>query len=208
MSCERSRPDTVLVADDHTLARDGMKVLVAGVLTGVRFAEAHDGASLFGAARANPAARLGMVDLRMPGMQGGFRLLQFARLHPRIPLVVVSASGSPEVARRIMNIHSVYAFMPKSSGADALRAALDAALCCRKYVPTESRGDASHPVVTLTPRQEEILRLVRQGMTNKMIAIALGISPGTVKNHVHEIFKLLNARNRMQAAHASSAVEW
>ena len=52
----------------------------------------------------------------------------------------------------------------------------------------------------LTPRQEEICGLLRRGMSNKMIAAALGISEGTVKNHVTEILRALNATNRTQAA--------
>jgi DNA-binding CsgD family transcriptional regulator len=52
----------------------------------------------------------------------------------------------------------------------------------------------------LTPRQEEIRRMLRQGMSNKVIAARLGISEGTVKNHISEIFKALNATNRTQAA--------
>jgi DNA-binding CsgD family transcriptional regulator len=56
------------------------------------------------------------------------------------------------------------------------------------------------PGIDLTPRQEEIRRMLRQGMSNKVIAAALGISEGTVKNHVSEIFKALNATNRTQAA--------
>jgi len=52
----------------------------------------------------------------------------------------------------------------------------------------------------LTPRQEEIRLMLRQGMSNKMIAAVLGISEGTVKNHVTEILRVLNANNRTQAA--------
>ena len=56
------------------------------------------------------------------------------------------------------------------------------------------------PVVNLTPRQEEICGLLRRGMSNKTIAGTLGISEGTVKNHVTEILRALNATNRTQAA--------
>lgn len=52
----------------------------------------------------------------------------------------------------------------------------------------------------MTPRQAEIIRMLRQGMSNKAIAGALGISEGTVKNHVTDIMRVLNVSNRTQAA--------
>jgi len=58
----------------------------------------------------------------------------------------------------------------------------------------------STPFVMLTPRQHEIRGLLRQGLSNKMIAGELGISAGTVKNHLTGIFKALHAANRTQAA--------
>ncbi len=62
---------------------------------------------------------------------------------------------------------------------------------------TDSRG--------LTPRQEMIRTLLRQGMSNKVIGAKLGISEGTVKNHISEIFRVLKVSNRTQAAHTGAA---
>jgi DNA-binding CsgD family transcriptional regulator len=64
----------------------------------------------------------------------------------------------------------------------------------------EASGLRAQPQPALTPRQEEIRLMLRQGMSNKMIAGALGISEGTVKNHITEILRVLNANNRTQAA--------
>jgi DNA-binding CsgD family transcriptional regulator len=59
----------------------------------------------------------------------------------------------------------------------------------------------------LTARQEQIRALLRAGMSNKRIAAELGISEGTVKNHITEIFRILKANNRTQAAHGEVA-DW
>jgi DNA-binding CsgD family transcriptional regulator len=56
------------------------------------------------------------------------------------------------------------------------------------------------PAQELTPRQDQIRLLLRRGMSNKMIAAELGISEGTVKNHISEIFRVLKTSNRTQAA--------
>jgi DNA-binding CsgD family transcriptional regulator len=67
-------------------------------------------------------------------------------------------------------------------------------------------GNVAAARLLLTPRQEEIHRMLRQGMSNKMIAGTLGISEGTVKNHITDILRVLNATNRTQAARHGSAM--
>jgi DNA-binding CsgD family transcriptional regulator len=68
-------------------------------------------------------------------------------------------------------------------------------------LPTEQiKGSSAHGQAALTPRQDEIRLMLRQGMSNKAIATSLGISEGTVKNHISEIFRVLNATNRTQVA--------
>ena len=61
-------------------------------------------------------------------------------------------------------------------------------------------ADSKRPDVLLTPRMEEVRQLLRQGMSNKLIASTLGLSEGTVKNYMSEIFRALNVSNRTQAA--------
>ena len=61
-------------------------------------------------------------------------------------------------------------------------------------------SDTRRPDVVLTPRMEEVRQLLRQGMSNKRIASQLGLSEGTVKNYMSEIFRALNVSNRTQAA--------
>lgn len=202
-----SQPATVLIADDHALVRDGMKMLVAGILKGVRIVEAQDGDSLLRGVRSDASVRLALVDLNMPGMHGGARLLELAEHYPQLPLVVVSALTSFDVVRRVMSVHTVHAFVPKSSGAGTMNQAIEAALAGRKLSIAQPRRTSVQPSANLTPRQEEIRNLLRQGCSNKMIASALGISPGTVKNHITEIFKILNTTNRTQAAQLDLAAD-
>jgi len=66
-------------------------------------------------------------------------------------------------------------------------------------------SDARQPVAVLTPRQAKIRELLRTGMSNKIIGAELGISEGTVKNHISEIFRVLKVTNRTQAAQSEFA---
>lgn len=193
-------PLTVLIADDHVLVRDGIRLLVSSILGPVRFLEAGDGPALLRLARLHPETNLALVDLNMPGMEKGLRLTDLGRQRPGLPVVVVSALTSPDVVRRTLAIPNVYAFVPKSATSDRMRAAIEAARFGLKlpYAPVVEQALA--PEVTLTPRLEEVRALLRQGLSNKLIASTLGISEGTVKNHMTEIFRALNVSNRTQAA--------
>ncbi len=194
-------PSTVLLADDHVLVRYGLKVLVSSILGKVRFVEAADGDALVDALRANPAASLAVVDLKIPAMRGGHRLLELSLRHPQIPLVVVSAPTTVHFARWLMNIHSVFALVPKSATTDSVRAAITSAIAGMKVpLPPPGHSGLTRRAMPLTPRQRQICVLLRQAMSNKRIAATLGIGEGTVKNHITDIFRVLNATNRTQAA--------
>lgn len=194
----------VLIADDHALVRDGLRGLVASVLGEVHVVEADDGDSLMQAACDGPRARVALVDLNMPGMERGFRLAELARLCPSLPLVVISALTSPDVVRRTLEIPSVHAFVSKSAPSEQICAAIDAAMQGHKLPFALRVADTKRPELILTPRMEEVRQLLRLGMSNKMIASTLGITEGTVKNYMSEIFKALNVSNRTQAAQLDS----
>jgi DNA-binding NarL/FixJ family response regulator len=194
----------VLIADDHALVRDGLRGLVASVLGDVYFVEADDGDSLMQAAGASPQARVALVDLNMPGMERGLRLAELARLCPSLPLVVISALTSPDVVRRTLEIPTVHAFVSKSAPSEQICAAIEAAQQGNKLPFALRVADTKRPDLILTPRMEEVRQLLRLGMSNKLIASTLGITEGTVKNHMSEIFKALNVSNRTQAAQLDS----
>lgn len=189
----------ILIADDHALVRDGLKLILAGALPHVQFLEAADAESMFRAARSTAGLRLAVVDLNMPGMELGHTLGTLAQLHPGLPVVVLSAFSSPDIVHRALDIPTVYAFVPKSASANHMCLAVNGALQGIKMMMPLTTDDA--PWGTgLTPRMREILGLLRQGKTNKQIARVLDITEGTVKNRVTEIFRVLNVSNRTQAA--------
>lgn len=198
-----TRADSVvfLIADDHPLVREGMRLMVRGMWAQARVVEAGDAHGLLVKARLLRPPALALVDLNMPGMERGARLAALARECPDLPLVVVSALTSPDVVRRALALPNVLAFVPKSADPALMRRAIDAALAGTKlpYEPTTTPVEPA-PDLGLTPRMLEIRALVRQGMSNKHIAAQLGLSEGTVKNYLSEIFRLLNVSNRTQAA--------
>jgi DNA-binding NarL/FixJ family response regulator len=200
-------PDTVLIADDHPLVRTGIKMLVNGVLGAAQFLEVDDGDGLLRAIAARPPVRLALIDLQMPRMFGGLRLAEIAQSRVDVPLIVLSSISSPDLLRKVMSIPTVYAFLPKSASTEAVHAAIAAALERRRFAAVPKQAGSARAATRLTPRQDEIHALLRHGMSNKTIAAELGISEGTVKNHITEIFKALNTSNRTQAARLEIAAD-
>lgn len=197
-----SAAPTILIADDHQLVRDGMRMLVASTWPRARLWDAANADSLLAQARQLQPPALALVDLNMPGMDKGARLASLARECPALPVVVVSALTSPDVVRRTLALPTVHAFVAKSAGSALMRQAIDAALAGRKlpYQPPAPASAEPAPDMALTPRMQEIRNLLQQGLSNKHIARELNLSEGTVKNYMTEIFRLLQVSNRTQAA--------
>jgi DNA-binding NarL/FixJ family response regulator len=198
---------TVLIGGGHTLGRYGLRMFVAHIMGNVHHVEVEDLDSLMQTARSHPTASLALLDATMSGMPDGLRLLDFARRHPRIPLVVVTAPADEEAVHLVLDVPAVHAFVPSNASANALRAVIRSALRGKSLSRSVVNRSRVQPRASLTPRQKQIRGLLRQGMSNKMIACALGISTGTVKNHVSDIFRALNATNRTQAARLDAVTE-
>ncbi len=129
------------------------------------------------------------------------------------PVVVVAEDDNPQRARQILNT-GARGFLPASLSLKVLMGALDLVLAGGDYVPSsliESNPARSEswstggnrppePWSELTRRQRDVLALISQGKSNKLIADALTMSESTVKAHVKQIIKRLHVANRTQAA--------
>ncbi|NRR28989.1 response regulator transcription factor [Oxalobacteraceae bacterium] len=192
----------VVIAEDHALVRDGLKMLITAILPQVEFIDASDAASLGVAMAHQPAPRLALLDLNMPGMDRGDGLQDILSKHPLVPAIVVSALTSPDLVRRCLNLPSVCAFVSKNATATDMKAAIKSSLEGGRpgFIELNDKKTDAAPRLSLSPRLEEVRALLRIGMTNKCIAQQLNISEGTVKNYMSEIFRQLNVTNRTQAA--------
>jgi len=134
------------------------------------------------------------------------------RTLPDTPLVVVAETDSPQRARQILST-GARGFLPASLSLRVLMGAIDLVLAGGVYVPSsliesstqrpggwQGSTHASEPWSELTRRQRDVLALISQGKSNKLIADALTMSESTVKAHVKQIIKRLNVANRTQAA--------
>jgi DNA-binding NarL/FixJ family response regulator len=134
------------------------------------------------------------------------------RTLPETPLVVVAETDNPQRARQILGT-GARGFLPASLSLRVLMGAIDLVLAGGVYVPSslidssaqrpgawQGSTPSAEPWSELTRRQRDVLALISQGKSNKLIADALSMSESTVKAHVKQIIKRLNVANRTQAA--------
>lgn len=196
----------IILADDHTLFRDGFVLLLkqleadAEVITAGSLEEALE------QARAHPDADLLLLDLQMPGMQGLVSVQAVMRDFPSLPVAILSASDSRQVMEALLAAGAA-GFIPKSSSAQVMLSALKLILAGGVYLPAQlldsgqgAAGAAAAKGGPLTPRQFDVLRLLCEGKSNKLICRELDLGEGTVKAHIAAIFRALNVNNRTEAA--------
>ncbi|MDY6944744.1 MAG: response regulator transcription factor [Pseudomonadota bacterium] len=199
----------VLIADDHPLFRDALKLAVAQAVPGAQIVEADSVHTLFAALDAHPDPELLLLDLNMPGAQGFNALVQARANFPTVPIVVISAREDRRIMQRALG-HGAAAFVPKSASIDLIVTALRAVLGGDTWLPASASGgetaqldqqevDATTRLATLTPQQFRVLSMLSAGLLNKQIAAELAVSEATVKAHVSAVMQKLGVSNRTQA---------
>jgi two-component system nitrate/nitrite response regulator NarL len=200
----------VLIIDDHALFRVGLQGLLEQRGIEVADAVASGIEGLQRAAELRPDIVL--LDLRMPDM-GGLAVLEKLRENePGIPVVMLTTSN--EETDLIKSLRSgAQGYLLKDMEPDELVSALrdiengknvvaqDLTDALARMVQGDTNvADDDGPFSELTPREMEILCLLAEGQSNKLIARNLGISDGTVKLHVKAILRKLGIHSRVEAA--------
>lgn len=197
----------IVIADDHPLFRDALRLAVSQTVVGADIVEADSFDGLCARLKAAPDADLVLLDLNMPGMHGLSGLLYLRAEFAAVPIAVISANENPRVVRRALELGAV-GYVPKSAAATEIREALSALLAGGTWVPAAL--DPRHPgnadesalaalLNTLTPQQSRVLMLLSDGLLNKQIAHAMQVSEATIKAHVSAILHKLGVDNRTQA---------
>ena len=204
--------ERILLIDDHTLFRAGLRdlltrrniVVVADVgdgAEGVKIASTQD-------------LDIVLLDMRMPQMDGISVLKVLKDAHPDLPVAMLTTSSDEtDLVGALRN--GAQGYLLKDMEPDELVVALREILAGKTVVAPdlapvlaravqgdnlEEQEEKEDPFAVLTPREFEILTLLAEGQSNKVIARNLGISDGTVKLHVKAILRKLNISSRITAA--------
>lgn len=197
-------PIRVLIADDHLMVRDGLKVFLSIYKDIDVIGEAEDGQQ---AVDLCPELKPDVIlmDILMPNMDGPTATEVIRRECPTIQVIALTSFAEKEMIQRALQAGAI-GYLLKDVHADKLaqaireahqgRATIDSAVA---KVLVESADQPSKPVYDLTDREREILGLLVEGKTNVEIAEELTLSPGTVRFHVSNILSKLGASNRTEA---------
>jgi len=191
----------VLLADDHTLVRAGIRRLLEGLTDVEAVEEAQDASqALQIAQRWQPD--VAFLDIAMPGRSGLDVLPEFRQLAPATAVVMMSMHADLAYVRSALE-RGARGFVVKDSAPAELELALRAAMAGETFLSPRlssrmmglnGAGSARNDLDALSPRQSEILRLMAKGRGTKEIAADLGISVKTVETHRARMMEALGIR--------------
>ncbi len=193
----------ILIAEDHLIARVGVKTIL-NMQPGMEVvAEAANGAQAVELHRKH-RPDITLMDMRMPGMSGQEAIVAILAEVPDARIIALSTYGGDEDIRRALQ-SGVRAYLTKDVLHDELIRAIHAVHSGETYLPASVAAAlaASSIGAALSARELEVLSLIVKGLGNKQIAYQLGIAEHTVKNHVKNILGKLDVADRTQAATAA-----
>ncbi|WP_031158764.1 response regulator [Streptosporangium roseum] len=203
----------VLLADDETMIRAGVRAILAADPEIEVVAEAGDGREAIDLVLSHRPDVV-LLDIRMPRMDGLSAVAELRRVAPGTAVVMLTTFGEDDYIARALG-EGAGGFLLKSGDPRELLAGIHAVAEGAAYlsprvahrVITQLTGGrmtrvvaAREQVAALTPRERDVLALVGAGLSNGQIARRLYLVEGTVKAHMSAILTRLGARNRVQAA--------
>lgn len=198
------RPIRVLIADDHWVVREGLRMYLGRDPAFDVVGDAENGAEAVRlAAEREPDVVL--MDLLMPVMDGITAIQTIRRDAPGVEIVALTSVLEDEQVVAAVRAGAI-GYVLKDTHGTQLKEAVRAAAEGRVHLAPEAAARLLREVRTperlerLTDRENDVLRLVSLGLSNKEIAQRLGIGEGTVKTHVSSVLNKLGLQSRTQAA--------
>ena len=196
----------IMIADDHAVLRDGLRLLLSSYPQFEVIGEADDGMTAVATAlQIKPDVLL--LDIAMPNMRGIEAILELKRFEPEIKILVLSMHDREEYVLQAMK-NGADGYILKKSAAAELVAALNHVISGEIYLSPsvsrhlvrnwlrdeESMAGVSRAETELSERERTVLKLIAEGRSNKEVASLLHISAKTVETHRARIMSKLELR--------------
>lgn len=200
-----------LVADEGVLCREGLVALLQRIRRNVRVVQANSLAGVIEILSDDRSVDVAIVDLGLSGL-GGIDGVRHLRTHfPQVRIVVTATALRRDLIVDCLRA-GVHGYISKTMPAEEIVEALETIDSKRIFVPSIMSEEGEEvgfrePPRPLSERQREVLAALATGKSNKEIAWQLRISEGTVKVHVHALFRALGVHNRVGAVAAFMDIE-
>ncbi|MEW9532611.1 response regulator transcription factor [Microbispora sp. NPDC049125] len=211
MTAPADRRARVVVADDHTLFRQGLVEMITVTGDFQVVGEAGSGPETVQAVgRCRPDILL--LDVEMPGPGAKATVIELTRLYPETRIAILTMHDDPGLLHELLRCGAA-AYLVKTIARSELLAALHALardgrnvlLSVSRETIDKLKRDSPEPEVALSDRELEVLHLTAQALTNAQIAVRLHIAEATVKRHLTKVYSKLGAVSRLDAIRKANA---
>lgn len=183
----------VLLAEDHTIVREGIRALLSRAATIEVVGEAADGRAAIAACEAlRPDVVL--LDLSMPVLDGISATPELLRVSPQSAVLVLSMHGGAEHVEPALRA-GAQGYIVKGAGLGELVRAIEQVARGEMYIDPNATRAARGGPASLSPREREVLALVARGLSSGEVAAALALSVKTVETHRANLLQKLDVPN-------------
>jgi DNA-binding NarL/FixJ family response regulator len=196
---EQAKPICILSVEDHPVFREGLSTIISSQADMTLVAQAGNAVEAIAEFRKH-RPDITLMDLRLPGTNGTDTLIAILGEFPHARIIMLTTSDSDGEIQQAMRAGAaayLLKSMPKSELLDVIRSVHSG----RRHIPVEVAARVAEHMgeEDLTPRELEVLRLIRDGFRNKQIADELAIAETTVNFHIKNLVDKLQANDRTHA---------
>lgn len=208
----------ILLVEDHVLVRDGVILLLRRMDDQLVPLVADHCEQAMQLLDEHPDVDLVLLDLNLPGVSGLDGISAIRSHHSEVPVVVLSGTTDTDTVMQSIQ-RGAMGFIPKTHSAELMIGALELIVQHKGvYLPPsvllpKSPVVSPHPAPSaanpekftlprdlgMTPKQAQVLKLLLEGKSNKAIARAMDVEPGTTKTHISAVLRALNVTTRTEA---------
>jgi DNA-binding NarL/FixJ family response regulator len=199
----------LMLVDDHSMVREGLKQLLELDEEFVVSLEASDGVQCMEILEKGEIPDVLLLDINMPNMSGLQVIEEIKKRKIKVKIIILTVHNEVEYLLKAVEL-GIDGYVLKDSNLDELKKAVTTVCSGESYIQPSLIPAMNSKLIkksadeillnSLTRREVEVLKLLAVGLFNKEIAEQLSISERTVKNHISNIFKKLNVADRTQAA--------
>jgi len=199
----------ILLVDDHSLFRSGMKSILDAQEGITVVAEADNGEDAVELVRQDPPDVI-LMDVNMPGIGGIEATRRIVRIDPQAKVIALTALDDQPFPNQLLDAGAV-GYLTKGSPADEMSAAIHQVMRGEHYICSEvaqrlslsalvNKGKST-PLAALSPREMQVMLMITKGSTTQQISDDLFLSPKTISTYRTRLFEKLNINNDVELTH-------